>query len=110
MLVKCTLWSLKKEVTAKEGFLFIHQGCVLHLHNMISEVINGTRNKCMEGSANELCRTGKGSIFLQKIWIYILGERKVVEFFSNEKLNKEILDHISPPTFQNLLRCLQISF
>lgn len=98
MLVKCTLQSLKKEITAKEEFLFIHQGCVLHLHNMISEEINGTRNKCMEGSANELCRTGKDNIFLQRIWIYILGERKA-EFLSNENLNKEILDHISPPAF-----------
>lgn len=65
---------------------------------MISEEINGTRNKCTEGSANELCRIGKGSIFSQKLWIYILGERKVVEFFSNENLNKEILDHISYTT------------
>lgn len=63
----------------------------------------------MEGSANELCRTGKDGIFLQRIWIYILGEKKVVEFFSNENLNKEILD-ILPTPFQTLLRCLRISF
>lgn len=73
---------------------------------MISEEINGTRNKRTEGSANELCRTGKDSIFSQRLWMYILGERKVIEFFSNENLNKEILDHIFFP--QNLLRCLQI--
>lgn len=36
---------------------------------------------------------GKSS-FLQRIWIYILGEREVIEFFSNESLNKEILNHI----------------
>lgn len=53
---------------------------------------------------------GKTEFFLQRIWIYILGERKVIEFFSNENLNKEILDHTSPPPLQNLLRCLQISF
>lgn len=71
---------LEKTVSAKEGFLFIQRGCVLHLHNMISEEINGTRNKCTEGSANELCRTGKDSIFSRRLWVYILGERKVIEF------------------------------
>lgn len=60
----------------------------------------------MEGSANELCKREKDSIFSQRLWIYILGERKVIEFFSNENLNREILDHTFSP--QNLLRCLQI--
>lgn len=72
---------MKKDVSAKEGFLFIQRGCVLHLHNMISEEINGTRNKCMEGSANELCRTGKESIFFTEV-MDLQFERKESQEFS----------------------------
>lgn len=108
MLGKCTLQSMEKGIGAKEGFLFIQRGCVLHLHNMISEEINRTRNTCTEGSANELCRMRKDSIFSRRLSIHSLGERKSVrkDFFFNETLNKEILDHdFFPP---DLLRCLQI--
>lgn len=48
---------------------------------MISEEINGTRNKCMEGSANELCRTGKESIFFTEV-MDLQFERKESQEFS----------------------------
>lgn len=50
-------------MNAEKGFLFILQGCALHLHNMISEETNDTRYKHIETSANELCGTGKDYFF-----------------------------------------------
>lgn len=76
-LGKCTLQSVEKGIGAKEGFLFIQRGCVLHLHNMISEEINGTRNTCTGRSANELCRMRKDGIFFTEAIDPQFGRKKV---------------------------------